>query len=252
MIRHLRRLYRFLLLFLCIFTGLFAGLAARCSRRPEYWSQRWFRSLLRALNVQVEVTGLPARTGALVAGNHVSWLDIALLVSAKPVIFVSKAEVSQWPVAGWLARSGETLFIERGAHGTQHLNEQISALLAQGRSVVIFPEGTTTRGPGVRRFHSRLFAGAINSHRQVLPFALRYRQACVPYVDDQSLGQNLWALLAEPVIHAELRFGPLIPPAERRDHLARQTQRWVERSLSRPPPWTSTQSTAPAWNPPTR
>lgn len=244
MIRHCRRSYRILRLIFCVFTGLFFGLMAHLSVRPERWSQLWFRSLLRALNVRLTVHGEPPAQDGLLAGNHVSWLDIAVLVSAKPVIFVSKAEIAHWPLIGWLARGGDTLFIERGAHGTQQLNQQIAERLAEGRSVVVFPEGTTTAGPGVRRFHSRLFAGPIASDRPVLPFALRYREASAPYVDDQSLGQNLWAILAEPCLHAELRFGPALPPAERRDTMARQTQAWVEQSLRQAPGWPREEGTA--------
>ncbi len=235
----LRRLARLSLLGLHIVLGLLMGLCARFSAHPERWSQRWFRGLLRLLKVRLEIIGQPADSGALFAGNHVSWLDIAVLVCAHPVRFVSKAEVARWPVIGWLARAGGTLFIERGAHGTQQLNEELTALLETGRPVVIFPEGTTTRGPGVRNFHSRLFAGAIHSGRPIQPFALRYREHCVPYVDDQSLIDNLWALLAEPAIHAELQFGPPLPVELTRKATARVTQDWVETALGRPAVWHS-------------
>ncbi len=236
---HLRRLTRLGLFGLHIVLGLFMGLAARFSPRPERWSQRWFRGLLRVFRVRLEVVGQPTGQGALFAGNHISWLDIAVLVSAHPVIFVSKAEVAGWPLIGWLARAGGTLFIERGAHGTQALNEELTALLRAGRCVVIFPEATTTRGESVRTFHSRLFAGAINSDRPVQPFALRYREACVPYVDDQSLIDNLWALLGEPAIHAELHLGAPLPAADTRKAAARATQAWVESALAQRASWHS-------------
>lgn len=216
---------------------MFCGLMAHLSVRPERWSQIWFRGVLRALNVRLQILGPVPEGDGLLAGNHVSWLDIAVLVSAKPVIFVSKDEVAHWPLIGWMARGGDTLFIQRGAHGTRQLNQDITATLLQGRSVVIFPEGTTTAGPGVRRFHSRLYAGAIASKMPVLPFAVRYREASAPYVDQQSLAQNLWAIMAEPQLDVELHFGPPLPPAPRRDTMARQTQRWVEKTLVKPPGW---------------
>lgn len=235
--RTLRRSFRLFRLLLHTVASVFFGLAAALSRQPERWSQRWFAGLLNVLNVEVLAQGKTAPQPALVVGNHQSWLDIAVLSALKPVVFVSKADVARWPLIGLLARAGDTLFIERGAHGTQQLNQQISARLAQGRCVVIFPEATTTRGPGVRRFQPRLFAGAIEQQSPVLPFALRYSSPRAPYVDDQTLVGNLWALLGEARIQVEVHFGPTLKPGTTRDALARRTQGWVEQALRQPPAW---------------
>lgn len=234
----MRRAWRLLNLILYVLLGAVPiGLIATVSAQPERWAQIWYRGLLRLLRIELLVYGQPTDGPALVAGNHVSWLDIAILGAAKPVIFVSKAEVARWPLIGWLSRCGDTQFIERGAHGTQVLNAQLTVLLSRGRSVVIFPEGTTTRGPGVRRFQPRLFAGAIDSGVAVQPFAVRYREACAPYVDNQSLIDNLWGLLAEPDLAVELIFGALLEAGDSRKDIAARTQTWVESALAEPPQW---------------
>lgn len=237
MIRSLRRIARLLRLILHTLVGLFMAVLARFSARPELWAQRWFRGLLNVLNLHVISHGPRSASPALVAGNHQSWLDIAVLAALKPVIFVSKAEVAQWPLVGWMARSTDTLFIERGGHGTQHLNQDIAARLAEQRCVVVFPEGTTTPGPGVRRFQPRLFAGAIATQSPVLPFALRYREACAPYVDEQTLVGNLWAMLGEDQPHVEVMFGPELPCGDSRNAIAQTTQNWAESALRNPPGW---------------
>ncbi|MGJ8667858.1 MAG: lysophospholipid acyltransferase family protein [Oceanococcus sp.] len=238
----LRRYFRFFRFVLHVAISPFFGFAAILSQRPEYWSAHWFRGLINVLNVHIYRSGDTSSTPALVAGNHQSWLDIAVLVSLKPVIFVSKAEVASWPLLGWLAKSGDTLFIRRGAHGSQEVNQGISARLQQGRCVVIFPESTTTAGPGVRRFQPRLFAGAIEQSCPVLPFALRYRQSCAPYVGEQSLIGNLWAILGETNIDVEVCFGPPLEAGQRRDAIAQQTQNWVERTLLQAPCWQPSES----------
>ncbi len=243
MIRTLRRFFRLFRLILHTVIGLFMGLAAAVSARPEIWSQRWFRGLLNILNLQVHSSGARDVAPALVAGNHQSWLDIAVLATLKPVIFVSKAEIRQWPLIGWLSRSADTLFIARGGHGTKALNEDITAMLSTGRCVVVFPEGTTTSGPGVRRFQPRLFAGAIATGAPILPFALRYREACAPYVGDQTLVGNLWNLLAEKALHVEVHFGPPLDCGESRDAIARATQDWASSALACPPRWAPAQPT---------
>lgn len=233
----LRRIARITRLLLLILISPYYGLGASFSRSPEQWAQRFFQNLLRALGIRLHTSGPIGPQPALVVGNHQSWLDIAVLAATKPVIFVSKAEVANWPLIGWLARSGSTLFIERGAHGTSDLNQQISTMLARGRCVVMFPEGTTTRGPGVRRFQPRLFAGAIEQQCPIVPFALRYSSERAPYVDNQTLAANLWDVLAEPVLQVDLHFGEDLPAGDARKAIAAHTQDWVEQALRRPAPW---------------
>lgn len=242
--RDARRIGRLLRLLLHVVVAVFIGGLAQLARRPEKLSQLWFASLLRVLHLRVIVRGESQQSPLLLAGNHISWLDIAVLVSTRPVIFVSKAEVGRWPLIGWLSRAGDTQFIERGANGTRDLNERLTALLRDGRAVVIFPEGTTTRGGSVRRFAPRLFAGAIDSATPVQPFALRYREACAPYVDDDSMLGSLWRLLAEPELIVELSFGPVLTPGASRDAIAATAQRWVAGELQLTADWSLSPNSA--------
>ncbi|MGE4408562.1 lysophospholipid acyltransferase family protein, partial [Pseudomonas sp.] len=150
-----------ILLGLLLAAGL--GLAARCAMRASPLRKqrltRWFLACLaNALPFRVRVIGeLPAQPMLWVA-NHVSWCDIPLLGMLLPISFLAKAEVRGWPVLGWLAQQAGTLFIRRGAGDAAQVNRQLARHLEQGRHLLIFPEGTSTDGSGVRNFHSRLFA----------------------------------------------------------------------------------------------
>ncbi len=153
--------------------------------------------------------------------NHISWLDIALLGGVANPRFLSKQEVRQWPVIGWLAEKSGTLFITRGKAGAAaQASATILQALQSGRSVLLFPEGTTTTGNDVRTFHARLLAPAFDANVPVQPVAVRYpgkdglTHPLVPYVDQQSLWDNLKSVLAEPGIQAEIHFLP--PHANRR------------------------------------
>jgi 1-acyl-sn-glycerol-3-phosphate acyltransferase len=95
--------------------------------------------------------------GALVA-NHCSWLDIFSLNAVQKILFVSKAEVQNWPLIGVISRSVGTVFIERKkSHAARHRDIFSTRLLA-GHRLLFFPEGTSTDGRRVLPFRSTLFA----------------------------------------------------------------------------------------------
>ena len=197
-------------------------------------SQWWFKHLLSCLNVQVSVSGQPAEAPCLVVGNHISWLDIAVLGSVMPVVFLGKGDIIRWPVISRIARTGGSLFIERGTDGAarQSIVKMKKAFKRQ-QSVAIFPEGTTGMGQTVLAFHPRLFAAAIESKTRVQPVALRYPHPKgvhpkVPFVDKESLVSNIWGLLGCRSIQAVMSVGPVIDPEglDRR-HLADRAREYV-------------------------
>lgn len=201
---------------------------------------RWWHGLaLRALGVSLRIDGtLPAQPVVIVA-NHCSWLDIVVLGHVFRASFVSKAEVQRWPIVGWLARAVGTLFLPRGAGQTREIGEAIRQTLADNRSVVLFPEGTTARTPIPERFHARLFATAVDEGFDVLPVAVRYsdehtppeqHQALVPWVN-ADLWPNFVGLFKLRRVTAEIRICETIRPAgfDRRGLAEASRQAIVER-----------------------
>ena len=69
-------------------------------------NRAWSIEMLRRCGMKLVVHNDQARldSGALVVGNHVSWIDIYVVNAWRPTPFVSKAEVRSWPVVGWLAK----------------------------------------------------------------------------------------------------------------------------------------------------
>ncbi|MDT9120827.1 lysophospholipid acyltransferase family protein, partial [Escherichia coli] len=87
---------------------------------------------VRIVGGRVTTYGRPVTSGGLLASNHVSWLDIPLLGGQTEITFLSKSEVKNWPVIGWLADRAGTLFIERGKRdGAKGASEQIAEHLEQ-------------------------------------------------------------------------------------------------------------------------
>ena len=178
----------------------------------------WSGALLRILGVRMHVHDAPARVRPLMlVANHVSWLDIFALNAVLPVRFVAKSEIRGWPAIGWLSEKTGTLFIERGRRrDTARVNQLVAEAMLAGDVVAVFPEGTTTDGSQVQRFHSALLQPALIAEAGVQPVALRFAHSdgslCVEaaYDGDKSLWHTLLQILAQPVIEAHLYFLPLL------------------------------------------
>ena len=110
------------------------------------WSRFCFRWACRCLGLRIRQHGAPCQDNALLVCNHISWSDIPVLGSLQPIRFLSKAEVSRWPLIGWLARQAGTLFIVRGGGQARKVRRQIADTLSAGETVLVFPEGTTSAG----------------------------------------------------------------------------------------------------------
>jgi 1-acyl-sn-glycerol-3-phosphate acyltransferase len=183
----------------------------------------WAAKLLRIVGVAVIVEGeppAPGELGAMIAANHVSWLDIFAVQAARPTRFVAKSEVRDWPLAGWIAERAGTLFIRRGLRrDTARINDLVHGALAQGDCVGIFPEGTTTEGDTLLKFHSSLFEPAVANNARVHPCAIRYAHAdgslcrAIAYVGELSFMQSLGLVIRQRGVVARVRFAEAIAAA---------------------------------------
>lgn len=243
-----RRAWRLPLLLLHLALGVLLTLAfLRQGRRglaPTWPVALWSRWLCRLLGLRVTAIGRPQPGATLFVANHISWLDIIAIATLCPTHFLAKQEVKGWPLIGWFCRRAGTLFIRRGAtDGAVTAAEQLVWRLRSGERVLVFPEGTSTDGRQVRRFHARLFQAAVLAGCRVQALAVRYPQAdgtinpCAPFVDDDELTTHLWRLLGEAGLTAELHFCPPLSAAgQSRDYLARTTQTQISAIVAGPAP----------------
>ncbi|MBH3430673.1 lysophospholipid acyltransferase family protein [Pseudomonas alkylphenolica] len=207
------------------------------AERRQRWSQLFMRKLSNALPFKVRVSGQLPQQPMLWVSNHVSWTDIPLLGMLAPLSFLSKAEVRSWPVAGWLALKAGTLFIRRGGSDSQMLRQQISQHLQQACALLIFPEGTTTDGRGLRTFHGRLLASAIDCQVPLQPVALRYLRdgkadLVAPFIGDDDLLSHLMRLFAHDCAEVEIQLlTPIASAGEERAALAYKAQQAVQVAL---------------------
>ena len=249
LIRAVRWTRLFLHLGTAFLTLRFVWPRADPQRRHEI-AVRWAQDLLSILAIRVRCEGRPpphGRKGAMIASNHVSWADIFAIASVRHTRFVAKSEIRDWPLAGWLADKSGTIFIRRERrHDTARINALVHDALAQGDCVGLFPEGTTTEGDRLLKFHSSLFEPAVANQARVYPVAVRYENAdgtplrAAAYVGDLSFAQSLGLVIRTRETVACLAFAhPVEPDGLTRQEVAAEAHRRVATLLGFPIPGTA-------------
>lgn len=173
------------------------------------------RAVLRHHGIEAAVEGLPPPGPALLACNHVSWLDPIVVAASAPCAPISKLDVRSWPVVGSLAGQLGVIFYDRGNHssGREVLRAAERALLDRV-ALLNFPEGTTTDGTGVAPFHKGLFGLALRLGVPVVPVALRYQPADLAWTGDATFMPHYLRLAARGTSRVRLRFGEPVQPAD--------------------------------------
>lgn len=199
----------------------FGDLRLRSGERLGHRVVRWWQGgLMRVFGLRVRRIGTPMPGAVMFVANHVSWIDIVALHSQRMMGFVAKREIAGWPLVGWLAARGETIFHHRGSQeslgGVLH---EMLARLREGRAVGVFPEGRTRGGDEVGPFHARIFQAAVEAGVPVQPVALRYgergnAQTVVAFGPRENFATNFLRLLGEPARRAEVHFLEPIRPGE--------------------------------------
>jgi len=213
-------------------------------RRQEV-IRRWCRQFLAMLAVEARVhrhDAGPMPNHVLIVANHISWLDIFVLLSFQPARFVAKADLKRMPVVGRLITNVGTLYIERERRRDTHtVNRATVEALERGDVVGVFPEATTSDGTGLLKFHSSLLQSVVDAKGHVQPVAIRYRtprdEFCIApaYVGGLNLVQSFWRVTGEPRIVAELHVMPAFSAASahRRD-LSRAAEEAIRTALASP------------------
>ena len=200
----------------------------------------WSARLLALLHIDPRTSGrVEAGEGnLLVVANHVSWLDIFVINAHHPARFVAKADLAHWPLLGTLIRGSDTIFIERARRrDTRRVNEAVAHALRSGDVVVVFPEGTTSDGAGLLRFHSSLLQPIVDSSGTVQPVALRYRdvtgaRSMAPTYGDETFATSFWRVCGERRLVVDVGWmAPIAATDSHRRTLARIAEDAIRTAL---------------------
>ena len=219
----------------------------------------YYRLLCRLIGIEVIARGKQSTAAPrLVVANHISYFDIVALGAVVPGDFVAKADIADWPGFGWMARAGQTIFIDRRRSATTQARDQIQERLDAGDTLIMFPEATSGDGNYMKPFKSALFtvaerhalgADGIERAVTVQPVSLAYTRLngmpigvgwrpFVAWYGDMELGPHLWEitrlgrLTVEIMFHAPVTLAQFTSRKELAAHCDRVTRAGFARLLA--------------------
>ena len=224
-----------------VYAVLRLGLAVirRTSRRRARWQSlmlhRWAQIAAFILGLKIDATRNTLAAPFLLVSNHLSYVDVVVLASQLDCLFVAKKDVERWPIVGSLCRSVGTIFIDRrNRRDLARVNDEIAQALEDGRGVILFAEGTSTKGSSVLPFRSSLLDAAARRGFPVSYAAVNYRvlgdappaSVSVCWWGDMTFGSHFAGLLRLRRIQSTVSFGSDQIRADDRKVLAKRL--WFE------------------------
>jgi 1-acyl-sn-glycerol-3-phosphate acyltransferase len=191
----------------------------------------WARTLLPHIGLKMHVEGTPPDFPCILAANHRSYLDPAVLAHDVIGYGVAKAEVAKWPVIGWGARIAGVIFLKRESLTSRRLAlDGIAEKIREGFPVIIFVEGTTHTQPATIDFKPGSFKLAANEGFTIVPAAIEFRSPDDYWVGSDTFLPHLWRRLKVKEKHAFVRYGPAIQGNNWED-LMHRTKSWIDAEL---------------------
>lgn len=179
--KYIRATVKFILFFAVTF-GVYGlwWLGSLIIPNAQYWRQiafsKWASFFVRLSGMKVEVIGEKPVPPFFLVSNHLSYTDIPLLRSIMPAVFVAKGDIAGWFAAGRIVRDMANIFIDRNnRRDIPRAGQEIFEKLGQGEGVIVFPEGTSTKGETVQPFNSSFFEFAAKSELPIHYASISYR-----------------------------------------------------------------------------
>ncbi len=249
MLRAFLKLVGFLLLTFFLIPFQVAILSVTKGSASYYLPRLWHQMMCKISGLKLRIHGIPVQGQAVYVANHISYLDIPVLGSLVKASFAAKNDVASWPLFGFLSKIQQTAFISRKKNDARLVSQSLKVMMKQGKSLILFPEGTSTTGENTLPFRSSLF----NLHEDdqspptvfIQPVTLRlqsvngydvnrYPDARLGYawVGDMVLVPHLWMFWMGSGACIDVIFHPPLLPTIQQDRKELAQLAWTKVSSS--------------------
>ncbi|MBL8641386.1 MAG: 1-acyl-sn-glycerol-3-phosphate acyltransferase [Alphaproteobacteria bacterium] len=211
----------------------------------------WHKGMCKIIGLKVQIRGTPVHEKQLIyISNHLSYLDIPVIGSVLKASFIGKDDIAGWPIIGHLAKAQQTAFISRTSRNAKKVANALDVMLADGKSLILFPEGTSSTGETVLPFKSSLFSIAQPKNLPVIPiqpFIIDLIDAdgkpltpqtrdYYAWYADMEFAPHIWIFMQTKGATVRLTFLDVITPKEGQDRkeLCRIVEEQISSGLNRP------------------
>lgn len=187
--------------------------------------KKWLSHVPHRLGLRMKVEGIPFQGPCLYVGNHITYIDPVVVLTYVDASVVAKAEVSKWPLVGLGAHIVGTIFVQRDEKSSrEEAARAISDALHNGKSILVFPEGTTSAGPTTIPFRPRSFDAAFMAGVPVQPIAIWYKSPAAAYIGEDTFIPHFFRLFRMKRIYGTVVFGPLLYGED----TCAQARQWID------------------------
>jgi 1-acyl-sn-glycerol-3-phosphate acyltransferase len=225
MLKNLRAFIRLILFsIVTILTVTFVTLGNIFFGISQRWKIKWKNLIIRTwariaaaiIGIKMDVEGTPPKPPFFLVSNHLSYIDVIPLWRYTNATFVAKSEVKNWPFFGFGTRMLGVLFIDRELKRDVHrMNRRISSSITKEQGVILFPEGTSTKGAKVLPFKAPLLQYPAEIELPVSYATVSYKTGVsewpahlnVCWWGDMPFVSHFWNLLKMSGFAAKITFG---------------------------------------------
>nr|WP_319571678.1 lysophospholipid acyltransferase family protein [uncultured Draconibacterium sp.] len=202
------------------------------SQRMQQWvAGTWGRSILFVCGIKVDKNEIPQSDNYILMPNHRSYIDIFIVAAMTPAAMVGKAEIAKWPFMALGARVTNSILVNRKNQKSLLLTmKKIKESVNSGIPVILFPEGTTYKGPLTKKFKNGSFKIAADGNIPVIPMAIDFKDVNDAWVDKDTFVGHFFRQLGKPITHVTIRYGEPILDDDHKQ-LQEKTKEQIESML---------------------
>lgn len=244
--KYLRAAIRFPLFFVMTF-GIYGTwwIGALFIPNQLYWRQiifrTWSRWFVQISNMKIEIIGVPPQSPFFLVCNHLSYTDIPTIRAVVEGIYVAKGEIESWFMAGKMVHNIGNIYVNR--HNKRDIPRaglDVLNALERGEGVIIFPEGTSTKGEEVLPFKSSFLEFAAQTNLPVHYASISYQTPlnepppsyAVCWWDETGLAEHMWRFFQLSEIKAVINFGERPIQNDNRKELAKELWEAVSKKFT--------------------
>lgn len=194
---------------------------------------KYIRGVHRLMGIHVTVQGELPDEPSVFMGNHRSYVDAVLIPSRYPVTYVARSESQHWPIIGWGASLLGTIWVNRkDPDSRKATRESVKERLQQGNGIIIFPEGTTHKGPDLLPYRPSMFYICAEGGFPITPVAIEYRDPDIAWVGKEWFIPHAWKHFGKRRIEVAVTFGETKRFSEGGE-AQREVHAWTSKTVAR-------------------